>query len=676
MADLEGRTLGRYELRQMMGHGGMADVYLAYDPHFEREVAVKVFKREDEDLLRRFIREAQLMASLSNAHLMPVYDTGASRLDNANIYYIVMPFMDGGTLRTRVRRGKLSLEEASRYLADIADALDYMHSQGIIHRDIKSSNILLDADGHCYLSDFGIARTSTDATQLTSTGNVLGTVDYIAPELFETHRRADARSDYYSLGILLYEMVTGHLPFTAENQIAVVAMHVSKQPPFPRQFVPDLPPNVERVMLRSLEKRPELRYGSALELADAFSYAVHHPVTVDLSAASAPYWDRDDHDGPTLRQQQTFSRVQRLPPSTVSRTTQRGQAQPQATGDYAAQNYYPASQQSALYPAYAQQDQYASYRQRENKAVRTQTRVVTISVIIVLLLIVVPMTYVLLTHTYSFGTGSMVTATATPNLQETSQASTTTAQQAANAAQTASANTTATAQAQATATQLAHQQATATALAEATATAEANATATPAVLQTAIAGSPVYQDALNNSQNAATQAAQWDQGSECVFQSDGYHVQTGLFDSLHGCHEANKQFENFAAQVDVTIQQGTSAGIFFRMNTTSLGSYQGYLFQIDTNGRYKISSSSNFSTANSTVLQNWTASPVINQGASQNTLEVIANGSKLLFYANGAFLGTTIQDQTFSSGTLGFLATANNGDKADIVYNNLSVYPV
>ncbi len=185
MAGLEGKTLDRYELRQLTGKGGMADVYLGYDPHFQRDVAVKVFKRDDEEMLRRFIREARLMAALRHPHLMSIYDTGESKLDGVTLYYIVMPFMEGGTLRGLIRRAPLSLRQICRYLTDIASALDYIHAQGIIHRDIKSSNVLLDAEGRCFLSDFGIARTTSDATQLTSTGNVLGTVEYVAPELFE-----------------------------------------------------------------------------------------------------------------------------------------------------------------------------------------------------------------------------------------------------------------------------------------------------------------------------------------------------------------------------------------------------------------------------------------------------------------------------------------------------------
>src|SRR5579885_2192700 len=274
MAELEGRTLDRYELRRLIGKGGMANVYEAYDPNFHRVVAVKVFKREDEEMLRRFIREAQLMAGLHHPHLVEVYDTGECMLDGVMRYYIVMPMLTGGTLRLRIRRSPLSLSEVCQCLSDIAGALDYIHHEGNVPRDIKASNVLLNDEGRCYLTDFGIARITSDATQLTSTGNVLGTVDYVAPELFETHRKADAPSDLYSLGVLPYELVTGQLPFTAENQIALVTMHMNKRPPAPRTIAPHVPAQVERVMMKALEKKPEQRYSSATDLANAFCRAV------------------------------------------------------------------------------------------------------------------------------------------------------------------------------------------------------------------------------------------------------------------------------------------------------------------------------------------------------------------------------------------------------------------
>ncbi|HEV2580394.1 MAG TPA: serine/threonine-protein kinase, partial [Ktedonobacteraceae bacterium] len=287
MAELEGRTLGRYELRRLIGKGGMANVYEAFDTLSGRVIAVKIFKREDDELLSRFLREAQLMSALHGHHLVPIYFFGTEVLDNALLYYIAMPFLPGGTLRARIRRGPLTLDETCRALSEIADALDYVHSQGIIHRDIKASNVLIDSDGGYYLADFGIARITSDLTHMTTTGNVLGTVDYVAPELFEVDRKANAFSDLYSLGVLLYEMVTGRLPFIAENQIALVTMHMRQRPPAPRGIDPRIPAAVERVMLKALEKRPEQRYHSAAELARAFCLAVNADDVMLISPASA-----------------------------------------------------------------------------------------------------------------------------------------------------------------------------------------------------------------------------------------------------------------------------------------------------------------------------------------------------------------------------------------------------
>ncbi|GHO89708.1 serine/threonine-protein kinase [Dictyobacter formicarum] len=656
MADLEGRNLDRYELQQLRGRGGMADVYLAYDPHFEREVAVKVFKREDEDLLRRFIREAQLMASLHNPHLMPVYDTGTCRIDGMNVYYIVMPYMDGGTLRARIRRSPLALKQACRYLRDIADALDYMHEQGIIHRDIKSSNVLLDADGRCYLADFGIARTSSDSTQLTSTGNVLGTVDYIAPELFESNYRADARSDYYSLGVLLYEMVTGHLPFVAENQIAVVAMHVNKQPPPPHTYVPNLSPAVENVILRALEKQPDLRYGSAAELATAFCRAATARATAKLPAARA---QRQPSEAFTPSNRQAVPPPASYPPA--PRPT------PVATspedGYYgAAPGYYAA--QSLLYPPPAPQ---------KNHTARTQGWIVTMIAIIILLIIAIPVSYAVMT-TINRPVTVAPSPTATPDLHSTAQASTATAVQQANSSATAVAQATATAQAQATATATQKKQATATAQAQATATARAKASATAGVIQTATAANPLYADALNNSNNANTQAAQWDTNlTTCSFHDDGYHVDANQLSPFVGCHEAGKRFQNFAAQVDMSIQSGHSGGLFFRMD---VGPLKGYLFEIDDKGNYKISVSKNYDLGTMTVLRDWTASPDLKTGTDKNRLQVIARDGTLLFYINGMYQPAPIQDSTLNSGDIGFLAAWDKGDTTSVVYSNLSVYPL
>lgn len=671
MAGLEGRTLDRYELRQMMGRGGMADVYVAYDSRFDRDVAVKVFKREDEDLLRRFIREAQLMASLNNPHLVPVYDAGMTRLDSMNVYYIVMPLMEGGTLRGLIKRAPLSSKDACRYLRDIADALDYIHRQGIIHRDIKASNVLLDADGRAYLSDFGIARTEgPESSQMTNTGNVLGTVDYMAPELFDGDHKANVSTDLYALGVLLYEMVTGTVPFTAQSQIAVITMHVNKLPPSPRQFAPALTPQAERVILKALEKRPERRYSSAGELAEAFCSAI-----VARPGQTNPLWG----------QQPTAATMRREEPILLP-TPAPAPAMPMAstTGRYTAA---PVSQQlnRVDYPYQGT----GVVPSRTSSTVRKQTVIVTILALIALLVVLVPVIYVLATHTpgttpditpvstVSNGATSNLTATAQAQAGGTAAAAT---QQAQKATGTAVSGATATAQAtqqaqKATATAVAG--ATATVVANQTATAVANATATASVPQNATSGNPTYADPLLNPADAPTKDAQWDQSSNCAFQSDGYHVMvnSGVLGSnaLKACHEAGRSFTNFAAEVDMTSKSGHSGGIFFRATADALGGFAGYLFEIDsTGGKYKISSSGNYNGTTVNALQDWTASSAITQG--KNTLLVIAHGDgSMLFYVNGSYL-TTVTDGSYTNGTIGFLASANSGQNADVVYTNLKVY--
>jgi eukaryotic-like serine/threonine-protein kinase len=661
MVDLEGKSLGRYKLQQLIGRGGMADVYQGYDPRFERDVAIKVFKRQDEEMLKRFIREARMMAALRNSHLMPVYDTGEDRVEGFPQYYIVMPLMSGGTLRARIRRSPLTLAEVCQDLNDIADALDYIHSQGIIHRDIKSSNVLLDNNGHCYLSDFGIAHTSTDATQLTSTGNVLGTVDYVAPELFEPHHKADVLSDLYSLGVLLFEMVTGQLPFRGDTQIVVVAMHVSKPPPLPRTFVPDLPPRVERVMLRALEKNPGRRYPSAVELADAFCQAVSGRQTQDLHDAETPVWGEDAAAARTVRVEPLI-----LPSSPAYPPIVQPAQVPHSTGSYP----YAPEYQSQVYPPQTQQPA---------SPARKRGLIVTIIALVLLLIIAVPIIYVGVTHTSGnasvppASTTTSQAATPTVNLTATAHVN------GATATAQAAINATATAQARATATAQAIKNATATAIVAPTATMQAQITATAGVIQTATSGTPSYTDTLTNVNNPVTQQAKWDTDTtHCVFEGNGYHVMqnaSSINSALKGCIETGNTYTNMAVSVDVTIASGHTGGVFFRVNNQQLGgAYAGYLFEIDTQGNYKILHSTNFSLGD-TALQDWTVSQALKGGTNvKNTLAIRADGDTLDFYANNVFL-KELNDATYTTGNIAFLATTTTGGAdADVVYTNLHVF--
>lgn len=643
MAGLDGKTLNRYELRYIIGKGGMADVYLAYDLRFQRSVAIKVFKRDDEELLRRFVREARLMASLRHSHLMPIYDAGESTLDGVPQYYIVMPYMEGGALRTRTKKAPLALSDACRYLSEIADALDYIHQRGIIHRDIKSSNVLLNAEDHSYLSDFGIARATSDATQLTTTGGVLGTVDYVAPELFEEDRRADARSDLYSLGVLLYEMVTGRLPFAAESQIALVAMHISKPPPSPRSLISSVSPQTERVMLRALAKRPEQRFASATALAEAFCLSLSARSSVGLSSAIP-----EQQEANTIS---PYDEKTPFDPQPVIASTVRPAPLASSTRDHI--------------PAYAIDSQVPLSQFPTSKTKRSpqrgRRRIVTIVALLALLVVIGPVAFVL--------TRSLVGNNPAPATTQTANKQTSTPTATPNLTATASAAVvTATAQAQ---------QTTATAIAHQTATVQAQVSATAGVIQTATAGNPTYVDSLTDANNAATTQAHWDQNGHCAFQSDGYHVSAtgGLFGTPGECREARNKYANAAISVDMAILSGKSGGIFFRSSVTPIfRSSAGYLFEVDNQGNYTISRSTDFSAA-SASLKAGTISAGFKSG-TRNTLQLIASGNNLSFYVNGVFL-TSLQDTTFTSGTIALLATlSDDGSNGDVVYSNLKVFPL
>ena len=677
MAALEGKTLNHYELRRLIGKGGMADVYEAFDLTNQRVVAVKVFKREDEEMLQRFIREAKLMRRLNNPHLVPIFDSGTGQVDGMTVYYIVMPFLPGGTLRARIRRsGGLPLEEVCRDLKDIASALDYIHSQGIIHRDIKASNVLLNADGRCYLSDFGIARISTEATQLTSTGNVLGTVDYVAPELFEVNRRADAMSDLYSLGVLLYEMVTGQLPFSAENQIALVSMHMSKRPPLPRTIAPHVPPQVERVMMKALEKKPEQRYSSATELANAFCRAVAVSNQNGMVAKNAGTADGQPPLvlPPIDAAQVTPAYTQRdagVPGAGYTPAAGMTESLPFApVGPPPAQRFQGAAGVSGAPGAPVHRPVTAPTRRpRRSRSNPTRRRGTIVAVIALLTLLILVGLAVVATHQKP----------TPPSTGDTTQTVSSSPSTAASPTLTPSPtpNLTATAQAVAAMTATAQAHATQTAIAAVTATASAKASATAGVIQTATAGTPTYIDALNDPNNTKTQTAGWDgvdgNDSHCTFKSDGYHVTESV--TLHGCRESATSYANATVSVDMVIISGGSGGLFFRVNVNPLGAYAGYLFEIDSTGRYRIRSSDNYTLdPNKQILQDWTTSPALKTGYNvKNTLQVIMSGSTLLFYANGVFL-TQVTDSTYTSGNVALSAFASGGS-TEVVYSNIKIYP-
>jgi serine/threonine protein kinase len=266
VTDLTGRTLGPYQLVERIGEGGMAVVYKGYQAPLGRYVAIKVLRGEltrDASFVTRFRREALAVAKLDHPNILHVYDAGV--IDG--VYYIAMGYTAGGSLRDQVDRGPLEVDLAVSIAAQLADALDHAHEQGLVHRDVKPSNILLSPNMRPLLADFGIARLLHEASRLTRTGVSIGTPEYMAPE-HALMQPIDGRTDLYALGAVLYEMLCGEVPFTAATAVVTLYRHVNDVPQPLRQRNGDVPNWLEGVVDRALAKRPQDRYQRARDLAE------------------------------------------------------------------------------------------------------------------------------------------------------------------------------------------------------------------------------------------------------------------------------------------------------------------------------------------------------------------------------------------------------------------------
>ena len=281
---------GRYRLGEVLGEGGMAVVYRAQDVLLNRPVAVKILRAQyaaDESFLRRFEREAQAAAGFSHANIVNVYDVGT----DGDQHYIVMEYIRGPSLKELIRRqGPFSVDGAIFIIGQVTSALDYAHQRGLIHRDIKPQNILVDRDGNAKVVDFGIAKGMRDVN-LTEAGTGMGTVHYVSPEQAQGDPAGPA-SDLYSTGVVLFEMLTKRMPFEADTPVGVAMQHVNTPPPPPSTFNPKIPPEVDAIVLRSLAKDPAGRYPSGLALSTALRHwdmpAPSHSTFSDRPARPAP----------------------------------------------------------------------------------------------------------------------------------------------------------------------------------------------------------------------------------------------------------------------------------------------------------------------------------------------------------------------------------------------------
>jgi tRNA A-37 threonylcarbamoyl transferase component Bud32 len=284
-SSLIGRKLGKYKVIERLGQGGMAMVYTGYQEEVDRRVAIKVLPPHpglDENFAERFRLEARTIARLQHPHILPLYDYGTED----DIVYLVMAYVDGGALEDLIDEGPLPLSRIEKILREVAGALDYAHRQGVIHRDIKPGNILVDSEGHALLADFGIVKLAEGGANLTGSG-VVGTPAYMAPEQAQG-MEIDSRVDIYALGVVVYQMLTGQQPFTAESTVQLVLKVIQEDPPSVLDLVDGLPDAVGGVMDKVLAKDPDDRYQTATEFADAFSEAVQGSTDVQAVVKARP----------------------------------------------------------------------------------------------------------------------------------------------------------------------------------------------------------------------------------------------------------------------------------------------------------------------------------------------------------------------------------------------------
>ncbi|MBT2413832.1 Stk1 family PASTA domain-containing Ser/Thr kinase [Streptomyces sp. ISL-12] len=314
------RLGGRYELGPVLGRGGMAEVYHAHDTRLGRQVAVKTLRADmarDPSFQARFRREAQSAASLNHPAIVAVYDTGEDYIDGVSIPYIVMEYVDGSTLRELLHSGRKLLPERTLEMTiGILQALEYSHRAGIVHRDIKPANVMLTRNGQVKVMDFGIARAMGDAGMtMTQTAAVIGTAQYLSPEQAKGEQ-VDARSDLYSTGCLLYELLTVRPPFVGDSPVAVAYQHVREEPQPPSVFDPEITPEMDAIVLKALTKDPNYRYQSADEMRmDIEACLDGQPVAATAAMGAVGYGGYPD-DQPTtaLRADSGAGATSMLPP--------------------------------------------------------------------------------------------------------------------------------------------------------------------------------------------------------------------------------------------------------------------------------------------------------------------------------------------------------------------------
>jgi len=639
---LEGMQLGRYRLRQLIGRGGMGEVYLADDTHMPRQVAVKIVQSESvgypdkkatEEATRLFQREMKVIITLDHPYILQLFDYGEAIIHNTTLTYMVMPLLKEGSLNDWLqRRGTselLSVQDVAHIVQQAAEALQHAHDQYIVHQDIKPSNFLIRTrkdrpqSPDLLLTDFGIAK-FTSATA-TASQTVRGTPAYMAPEQWEG--RPVAATDQYALAVMAYLLLTGQAPFQGgQGQVMRQHFTVTPQPPSMLNF--QLPPAVDAVLLRALAKRPEDRFPSISAFAQAFQQAAQQS-REPLPPPPPP-----------------------LPPNYDPISFNNTDYGPSGSGisyGSGASGTVPAAPYG-FPPPPAPPPPVAPVQPR-----RTLSRIMVIALVALALLILV-----------SSGIVYSVSKTASDNANATSTAITLSNNNATATVQATANAVTATAAAQTHATATAQVMATATGVAQASATASVIAANPDPYPPTN--GKLVLYDPLSTITNS-----EWFNytdssfGGHCGFTGGTYHLSQAKTHRFYEC-ASTSTFRNFAFEVQMRINSGDCGGLIFRSNSKG----QLYLLSICQSRSYQFYMYPDFSGNNIKTLTDGSA-PAINTGLNQlNTIAVVANGSQLDLYVNNQKIDS-VNDSTYSQGTIAMIANSISAP-TEVSYSNLKVW--
>jgi serine/threonine protein kinase len=605
MKGIEGSTLGRYELRRCIARGSMSEVYLGYDRHVRRRVAIKVLYGSDEAFILRIEREARAVGTLSHDHILPLYDFGEQR----PWYYLVMPYVEGGTLRDYLfQKERLSLEEAGNLLDQIASALQHAHDHGVIHRDVKPSNILRRPDGHTYLVDFGLAKAKQEVEATSHAGMAVGTPEYMAPE--QTNGESDARSDIYSLGIILYQMLTGCVPFIADSPVTTSLKHIQTIPRPPSEINSAIPPLVEEAILKALMKDPAQRYQEAGVFAYAYKKALLQERAQGYMQPSSDKAALTSGSSTGESSAESSEAITTITPSKQDFMPLSKTPSPAITKQRTS-SYHPAPRLSGTLPLRQQLYQ-------------------GLVIVLCLLLLTSSIILGLLWQNHVPTPGKTTQSTPILQIKQTETAIIQTQQ-------------------------------------ESTLAAQARVQATAGITQGLSNGIVLYANDLT------TPSGDWlDDGSQCFFSAQGYHVSTYSAHTVAWCYSSEPYFSDAIITAQAQLLRGDAYGLIFRLapwNKTF------YVLELHRDGAYRFIRAQGDDPQNWLTIIDWTSSPVISTGYGRtNTFLIICDGPHFRFYINKQLLVSTVTDTAYASGTLGFLVGGDSQNGTEAVFSNLWVF--